>query len=307
MTDNINILVVDDSPSWCAIYQDMLSDAAYSVGVATSLAEALECLNQQFFHVAIVDIRLDNDDRDNVQGIEVLQRIWELNEGTMAIVSSGHATADMLPTFMSYGVFDFVAKREASPDDLARQYRSAAFIRGTIDKAGSLDESLKRIEQAVLEARRISNSQKWLVSPFRVFKGYPGRAVQSLLKGAGMVELRPFLGEMIRPLYPWLHGASGTAIVIQDEAGQALAIEGYVWSRALGQPVVVRLARRESFARSVERTPLGISWPGARMGDEITHPTSQHFEGVVCQVVDRAFADSFSSPPARRVSRSGHA
>ena len=306
MTDRINILVVDDSPSWCAIYQEALSEASYRVRVATNLAQAIDCLNQQFFHVAIVDIRLDNDDRDNVQGVEVLQRIWELNEGTMAIVSSGHATADMLPTFMSYGVFDFVAKRAVSPDDLARQYKSAAFIRGTIDKAGSLDESLKSVEQAVTEARRISVNQKWLVSPFRVLKGFPGRSVQAALKGAGVVELRPLLGNLIRPLHPWLHGAQ-SAVAIQDETGNTLAIEGYLWSRALGGPMVLRLGRRECLAQSLQETPIGVSWQGAQVGDEVAHGSSPHFEGVVCVITNRSFAGSFSPPPPRRASRSPHA
>lgn len=304
--DRVNILVVDDSPSWCAIYQEALGDAAYAVRVAGSLAEALDSLNRQFFHVAVVDIRLDNDDRDNAQGIEVLQRIWELNEGTMAIVSSGHATADMLPAFMSYGVFDFVAKREASPDDLARQYKSAGFIKGTIDKAGSLDESLRRIEQAVHEARRVATSQQWLVSPFRVFKGMPGRNVQAALKGAGIVELRPFLGSMSRQLFPWLHGTDG-AMLVQDSDGNTLAIEGYLWSRALGQPAVLRLGRRELFDESLRCAPLGASWPGARPGDELAHLTSPHFEGVVCAVADKSFAGSFRPPAPRRVSKSAHA
>jgi CheY-like chemotaxis protein len=303
---SVNILVVDDSPSWCAIYREALSDAAYNVRLATNLWEALDSLNQQFFHVAIVDIRLDNDDRDNVQGIEVLQRIWELNEGTLAIVSSGHATADMLPAFMSYGVFDFVAKREVSPEDLARQYKSAGFIKGTIDKAGSLDESLRRIEQAVDEARRVATSQQWLVSPFRVFKGLPARNVQATLKGGGIVELRPFLGKLSRQLFPWLHGNDG-ATLVRDATGNTLAIEGYLWSRALGQPAIVRLGRRETFEASLRTAPLGISWPGAQPGDELAHLTSAHFEGSVCAVANKSFASSFKPPAPRRVSKPPHA
>ncbi len=304
MNENVNILVVEDSPSWCAIYQEMLSEAGYSVYVAANLTQALESLDRRFFHVVIVDIRLDDLDRDNVQGIQVLQRVWELYEGTMAIVSSAYATADMLPTFMSYGVFDFVAKRATSPDDLARQYRSAAFIRGTIDKTGSLDESLRRIEQAVLEARRIATRQKWLVSPFRVFKGLNGRDVQMLLKGAGIVELRPFLGKFSRPLYPWLHGTNDT-LVIRDETRRVLALESYLWSRALGEPVVIRLGRRELFACSLERAPFGAGWHGAQVGEPITHLTSSHFEGAVCPVLNKSFADAFHPPVPRRVSRSG--
>ncbi|GEM_PF-2933445 len=302
MNEKVSILVVDDSPSWCAIYQEMLGDAGYSVRIATDLAQALGSLNEQFFHVAIVDIRLDNGDRDNVQGIQVLQRIWELNEGTMAIVSSAYATAEMLPAFMSYGIFDFVAKRATNPDDLARQYRSAAFIRGTIDKSGSLDESLRRIQQAVSEAQRIASSQKWLISPFRIFKGFNGRSVQMLLKGATMVELRPFLGRLSRPLYPWLYGADD-AVIIRDEADRALAIEGYLWSRALAMPVVVRLGTREHFAHSLEIAPFGTAWHGAETGEPISHLTSSHFEGAVCPVLNKPFVSSFHPPVPRRISR----
>ena len=302
MNETVNILVVEDSPSWCAIYQEMLSEAGYSVHIATNLSQALESLDRQFFHLVIVDIRLDDQDRDNVQGIQVLQRIWELYEGTMAIVSSAYATAEMLPTFMSYGVFDFVAKRASSPDDLARQYRSAAFIRGTIDKTGSLDESLKRIEQAVLEARRIATSQKWLVSPFRVFKGLNGRNVQMLLKGAGIVELRPFLGRLSRPLYPWLHGTSDT-LIIRDETHKVLALESYLWSRALGKPVLIRLGRRDHFARSLEQAPFGAGWHGAQVGEPLAHLTSSHFEGAVCPIVNKSFVEAFRPPVPRRVSR----
>lgn len=302
MNETINILVVEDNPSWCAIYQEMLNEAGYSVRIATNLTQAIENLNQRFFHVVIVDIRLDDQDRDNVQGIQVLQRVWELYEGTVAIVSSAYATAEMLPTFMSYGVFDFVAKRATSPDELARQYRSAAFIRDTIDKTGPLDEGLKRIEQAILEARRIATSQKWLVSPFRVFKGFSGRDVQMLLKGAGIVELRPFLGRLSRPLYPWLHGTNDT-LIICDGACKVLALESYLWSRALGEPVVIRLGRRDLFARSLERAPFGTGWHGAQVGEPITHLTSSHFEGAVCPILNKSFADSFHPPVPRRVSR----
>ena len=306
MEDNINILVVDDSPSWCAIYEEALSESAYAVHIASDMTSALDCLNQQFFHVAIVDIRLDPDDRDNVEGLDVLQRIWELDEGTVAIVSSAHATADMLPSFRAYSVFDFVAKRELSPDDLARQYKSAAFIKGTIDKSGSLTESLARIDQAVLEARRISNNRKWLESPFHLFRGLSSRHMQADLGGAGLVELRPFLGRLCRPLFPWLHG-SRNVVSILDDSGKTMAVEGYVWSRALGKPVIARVGRREHFEESVSQAPVGASWDGAETGEAILRQSSPHFEGLVCLVTDKSFDANFNPPPPRRTSKSSHA
>jgi len=302
MQNKVNILVVDDSPSWCSIYEEALADDEHCVRIATNLAGALDALNQMFFHVAIVDIRLDMNDRYNAEGLDVLQRIWELNEGTFAIVSSGHATVDMLPSFRAYGIFDFVAKAELSPADLARQYKSAAFIRGAIDKTGSLTDSLSRIQQAVVEARHLAANKQWLVSPFRVFRGLSSKDIQTSLKGAGTLELRPFLGQLCRPLFPWLHGQH-PAQRIDDGAGNSLAIEGVVWSRALGKPMVIRVGRRESFERVNQLVPPSSSWPAAAIGDEVFHQTSPHFEGVVVGISDMAFEGNFNPPRPRRTNR----
>lgn len=295
----VNVLVVDDSPSWYSIYQEALVEADCAVYSAPDLPSALRALDRMFFHVAIVDIRLDHNDRLNAEGLDVLQRIWELNEGTLAVVSSGHVTADMLPSFRMYGVFDFVARTDTDPSELARQYRSAAFIKGAIDKAGSLEDGLKRIRQAIAEATRSAASRQWLVSPFGVFKGLDRKSIQAGLKGAGMLELRPCLGQLCRPLFPWLHGRRD-ALMIKDNDGTVLAVEGYVWSRALGMPVIIRLARRGSLQASMEYASLGVSWPGVRPDQQILHHASMHFEGAVYAVRDTSFEGHFDPPRPRR-------
>lgn len=299
MQPRVNVLVVDDSPSWCSIYQEALVETGCTVHLAPDLSSALRALDRIFFHVAIVDIRLDHNDRLNAEGLDVLQRIWELNEGTLAVVSSGHVTADMLPSFRTYGVFDFVARTDADPTELARQYRSAAFIKGAIDKAGPLEDGLKRIRQAIAEATRNAASRQWLVSPFGVFKGLDSKSIQAGLKGAGMLELRPCLGQLCRPLFPWLHGRHD-ALVVRDDDGKALAVEGYVWSRALGMPVLIRLARCGGLQASIEHASLGVSWPGAMPGQKILHHASPHFEGAVYAVADMPFEGHFDPPRPRR-------
>jgi len=300
--DKVNVLVVDDDASWSEIYREALADQGYATRVSPDLQTALEHLDRQFFHVAIVDIRLDAGDPDNVDGLQVLQRIWELDEATWAIVISGHATPDMFPSFRQYEVFDFVQK-SASPGDLAQQYKSAAFIQGTIEKGASLAESLRQVDRAVLKARHTLDKKKWTASPFRLFKGWSGKKAQTDLGGAGMVELRQFLGQLCRPLYPWLHGQD-RALAIKDEQGKTLAIEACVWSRGLGQPVVVRFGRRESWSKSLALQALGVSHPGAEPGDEILRQQSGHFEGLVCLAPNLSFGASFGSPPPKRVSKS---
>ena len=105
MQESVNILVVDDSANWLEIYQEALSDSGYDrVQTARDLATALDCLNKQLFHVAIIDIRLGQE-RDNKQGLEILERIWALDEGTRVIISSAYATVDMLSDFINKQTF----------------------------------------------------------------------------------------------------------------------------------------------------------------------------------------------------------
>jgi CheY-like chemotaxis protein len=304
MGSRINVLVVDDNRSWLENYEEALTDQGYSVRTAADLRTAQSLLDQQFFHVAVVDIRLDERDRHNFEGLDVLQRIWELDEGTAAIVVSGYPMADLLPSFMAYQVFDFV-KREKDPDGIARQYRSAAFIKGVIDKLGSPAESLDRVEQAVLVSSRSHNRKRWLQSPFGLFKGLSGREIQASLRGAGMVELRPFLGSLCRPVFPWLHSSHAAVKIAERETqgeGNVLAIEGFAWSRASAEPIVARFGRRQSFARSIEISPVGISCGVTKIGAEIAHQHSDHFEGKVWVADGVRFEDAFSSPPTRRIS-----
>jgi DNA-binding NarL/FixJ family response regulator len=296
---------VDDNRSWVENYEEALSDQEYVTRSAFDLGSALSLLDRQFFHVAIVDVRLDDADKDNLQGLDVLQRIWELDEGTAAIVVSGFPMTDLLPSLMAYQVFDFV-KREREPDAIAKQYRSAAFIKGVIDKLGSPAEALERVERASSAARRAHSKRKWLQSPFGFFRGLSSKDVQASLRGAGMVELWPFLGSLCRPLFPWTHSAQAAVRVFDRKDSQdcgVAAIENFAWSRALGKPVVVRFGPTSAFARSMDATPVGVSCNEARVGAEIAHQRSDHFEGKAWAVDGVSFDKAFSPPPVKRVSR----
>lgn len=303
MQERVNVLAVDDNVDWRDLYQEALTEKGYIVQTAGDVASALALLDRQFFHVAIVDIRLDETSDEDFQGLRVLQRIWEMDEGSVALVLSGHTSSDLLGHLRSYEVFDFVNKGVTNPAELARQYKAAEFIQGTLDKGiTSLQDVLRRTEQAVGRARREATKRRWLQSPFHFFKGLASRDIQLTLKGAGMVELRPFVGLLCRPLYPWLQSQI-PAMVVHDEVGNALAIEGFAWSRLLGQPVVVRFGRRECLEAAQDFLPLGASFPGATVGASLYAHESPHFVGVVHALESVSFDDQFRPPASQRVGK----
>ncbi len=59
------ILIVDDLPDWRATLSGILFDEGYQVRRTGSREEALQMLETERFHLAVLDVRLDETDEDN--------------------------------------------------------------------------------------------------------------------------------------------------------------------------------------------------------------------------------------------------
>ncbi|MBX3001371.1 MAG: response regulator [Caldilineaceae bacterium] len=108
------ILVVDDLEKWRAILSDTLRMDGFYVDVASTVKEALERLESTFYHLLILDIRMEDSDPDNVQGMQFLPLLEErygLGTATKAIMLSAYGTPEqMREAFRDYAVTDFLAK-----------------------------------------------------------------------------------------------------------------------------------------------------------------------------------------------------
>ncbi len=70
------ILVVDDLPDWRKTIKGLLTDAGYhQVDVAESKQAALELLEAKSFDLAILDMRLDETNEDNIEGLDLAAEI----------------------------------------------------------------------------------------------------------------------------------------------------------------------------------------------------------------------------------------
>ena len=99
--DTRKILVVDDIEDWRETLRGMLEDANYEVFVATSVVNATEVLRQHAFDLAIVDMRLDEADEENRDGLKVLARMIKNDYPQMrTIILTGYADQDSLDEAM---------------------------------------------------------------------------------------------------------------------------------------------------------------------------------------------------------------
>lgn len=90
------ILVVDDLPDVRATVSGLLLDAGYEVKSACSMSDALHLLKTDRFNVAIVDIRLDDTDEDNKDGLLLMHEIKKYHPKTATIILTGYADVKMV-------------------------------------------------------------------------------------------------------------------------------------------------------------------------------------------------------------------
>jgi DNA-binding NtrC family response regulator len=90
------ILVVDDAPDWRTILAGLIHDVHPEIQVITaaSLDEAKALLAQHTFDLAIIDIRLDESDEENAEGLDLMEFICAHYPRTPSLVVTGYANLD---------------------------------------------------------------------------------------------------------------------------------------------------------------------------------------------------------------------
>jgi CheY-like chemotaxis protein len=90
------ILVVDDLPDLRLTIQGILEDAGYFVLSASNKEEALRALGTGRFHVAVLDVRLDEQDEQNKDGLDLMFEINKIDSTIAVIILTGFADVQMV-------------------------------------------------------------------------------------------------------------------------------------------------------------------------------------------------------------------
>ena len=114
-----SILVVDDEQ----VVRDSLSkwfrEDGFKVSSAANAAEALQQLQVQKWDIILLDIKMPGMD-----GMELQQRIKEIDQGATIIFITAHATIDTAVKALKEGAFDYVTK-PVDPDYLSHLVNNA--------------------------------------------------------------------------------------------------------------------------------------------------------------------------------------
>src|SRR5437667_5729674 len=90
------ILIVDDLEEWREELKEVLIRAGFVVETASTASEGFERLKAGLFHVLILDIRLQEADQSNDDGILLLEELKKLglNEAITVIMLSAYVTVE---------------------------------------------------------------------------------------------------------------------------------------------------------------------------------------------------------------------
>ena len=123
------ILVIDDENSIRSTLKEILEYEGYEVDLAASGTEGLSLFTEKKQDIILCDIKMPEMD-----GLEVLTRLFEISGDAQVIMISGHGNIDTAVTAIKQGAYDFIEK----PLDLNRLLIT---IRNAEDKTTLLNET----------------------------------------------------------------------------------------------------------------------------------------------------------------------
>jgi len=105
------VLVVDDERDTCANLKDILTELDFEVDVAHDGPSALALVERNRYDVALLDLKMPGMD-----GLELYRRMRAIQAGTVAIIVTAYASADMANAAQLAGVWQVLSK----PVDIAK-------------------------------------------------------------------------------------------------------------------------------------------------------------------------------------------
>ncbi len=116
----VKLLIVDDEQAQRDLLKGYLEKQGYDVVTASSGEEALAGYHQVFSPVAIVDMKMPG-----MSGIELLQKLREINPFIQVIVLTAYGTIETAVTAMKAGAYDYLIKPVEDLDELLIKLQKA--------------------------------------------------------------------------------------------------------------------------------------------------------------------------------------
>jgi two-component system response regulator GlrR len=140
------ILLVDDDQGILNLLKLHLEAAHYSVALAESSSEALAYATAEIFDVAIVDLRLGDED-----GIALLEQLARIQPVLPVIIATAHATIESAVDATKKGAYDYLTKPFDAADLLHRLEKALEVqrLRSEVDRLRTMVQDRYRFDNII--------------------------------------------------------------------------------------------------------------------------------------------------------------
>jgi DNA-binding NtrC family response regulator len=104
-SQDIKMLLVDDEEEYVYVLSNRLGRRNVDVTKAYNGSEAIQALRKQAFHVAVVDLKMEN-----IDGIELLKIFKKMDPEMAVIMLTGHGSEKTARQSIELGAFDYLTK-----------------------------------------------------------------------------------------------------------------------------------------------------------------------------------------------------
>lgn len=136
------ILIIDDEKAICNTLKEILAYEKYEVDIANDGAEGIKKAETGNYDLVLSDIKMPKMD-----GIEVLQKLQEMNPDLPVVMISGHGTIETAVDALKKGAYDYISK----PPDLNRLLVT---VRNALDRSSLITET-KTLKRKIYKTREM--------------------------------------------------------------------------------------------------------------------------------------------------------
>ena len=106
------VMIIDDDQDYAHSLKLILENANYQPLLAHSEEEALECIGQNAVDLALIDIRLGQDN-----GVDLLLKLKKMQPDILCVMITGFGTIETAIQSLRYGAYDYLRK-PVNPEEL---------------------------------------------------------------------------------------------------------------------------------------------------------------------------------------------
>jgi DNA-binding NtrC family response regulator len=144
------IMVVDDSEIVREYLIKILNEAGYTdIAQATTGAEALELLDEDDYHLLLLDIQMPE-----VDGIETLRRGKKQHPNTQFIIMTAHGSLDTAMEAIDQGAFNYITKPFDDVDFVLSRIQAA------LERVAIIHYNINMINRLQLVVGKLKRTQK---------------------------------------------------------------------------------------------------------------------------------------------------